>query len=526
MESPFFRKVRHINLTDASVHDEQLEIELFEHYLGGSGIGATLFSRYPETRAIFSPGPLTGSEAPFCRGWTILFKVPEREEPEKVTLLETEGNGTFGLALSQCGLEALLLSGQSKTPSLLSIDETGATIEELPAELHHLDAVMLERALLEEKKSASGNTPALLTAGQACRSGSPLSALVHQGKCLPSNGGTGAALAELGIVALRVEGGNASRAAYDPALFKSLCEGSIRSLAKALGNRIYRLSPVLLRPQASSLLAWSGRDGTAELLPRAVSAGLIPRISTNQTPHPAAITARIQERVKCGRCPFPCSSILRLEGRFGETASPDFISFAAAMLTGVCDLPSALLFIETSRRAGLDPLGIAHHIAGKIDKGIIERGDIEAVLEEISKVAAGEKPDDPAEELFSFPFSFDQLSPLSSSVDSIRHRAPSSPLWEYRIGGWWKEVKGLPRPSKMDLEQEKILLAVLDRKHLRSASGICCNSSLAGEEHFPLFALLNAFTGWEKTPRGYMEIGRKIILQRQEQRQKQSKKGT
>lgn len=521
MSTIFFRRLRHIDLSGGTVRDELLEPELFEHLLGGGGLAAELFSRFPESRAFFAPGPLTGSGIPFSRGWSALFRPAGRIPGASCLLAETSGSGGFGTALAGCALEGVLIRGTAPRPSLLDIDTDGATVSPLPDALLKLDPVRLEEEL-------SGGDPGrtVICCGKAAWAGSPIASIIHEGAALPSNGGTGALLARLGLGAVRVTRGDSRRRPSDPGEFERLATRSFSSISEALDRkepaglvpqgrrrelpgRLLALSPVRPRAFDALLLPIIGKTGTAALLPSAVSAKLLRTENGPVTscPDPAAIDARAQPGGGCPECPFPCGGRLRLEGRFGETAKPGFAELAAACFAGYGDLPEALHFIESCRRQGLDPLPAALS-AGR----------------EIAELAEGAIPCAPAAGgARGFPFSFDPLTVLSVHLSCTPSAGDLPTLGEYQIGGWWKSVKGLPRPAVLYhkqedfwVEKEKAVIAgaVMERSMVRTAAGICPQARLVSEKRFPLFALLNAFTGWERTGRGYLETGRRIAAER------------
>lgn len=68
----------------------------------------------------------------------------------------------------------------------------------------------------------------------------------------------------------------------------------------------------------------------------------------------------------------------------------------------------------------------------------------------------------------------------------------------------------------VEREKATIAIAVAQRNHLLVAAGICHQARLISEKHFPLFSLLNAFTGLERTPKGYLEMGKRIMERRKE----------
>ncbi len=121
-------KVLFIDLSDRSFHMENRP-ELFEKYLGGTGVGIHLLLERckpgvdplkPDNVIIFAVGPLTGL-FPMASKTVALFK-----SPLTGNLGESHAGGRSAVAIRSAGYGAIVIEGSSETPIYLSIDQNKA----------------------------------------------------------------------------------------------------------------------------------------------------------------------------------------------------------------------------------------------------------------------------------------------------------------------------------------------------------------------------------------------------------------
>ncbi|MEJ2413388.1 MAG: aldehyde ferredoxin oxidoreductase N-terminal domain-containing protein, partial [Anaerolineales bacterium] len=120
-------KVLFIDLNKLSYHIEERP-ELFEDYLGGTGVGIRLLSEYcpagadplgPENPIIFVVGPLVG-HYPLASKTAALFK-----SPHTGNLGESHAGGRSAVALRMAGYGAVVIQGRSKLPIYLVVTSDG-----------------------------------------------------------------------------------------------------------------------------------------------------------------------------------------------------------------------------------------------------------------------------------------------------------------------------------------------------------------------------------------------------------------
>lgn len=114
-----------VNLSDKSCRREKLDSRLTEKWLGGRGLGAALlFSEVPPViklpgganKLIFTAGLLSGSGAP----GTGFFSLTARS-PLTGTIFSRSTGGLWGIMLKKCGLDALIVEGESDHPVYLAV---------------------------------------------------------------------------------------------------------------------------------------------------------------------------------------------------------------------------------------------------------------------------------------------------------------------------------------------------------------------------------------------------------------------
>ncbi len=127
-------KILRVDLTTGSIAREELPQEILHAYLGGRGLGVRLmrdfFQLQPDDPAIpliFSVGPLCGTSAPTAARLSVVSR-----SPLTGTIYDCSAGGRFAWRLKSSGVDALFITGRSKTPVTLSIED--AVVSLLPAD--------------------------------------------------------------------------------------------------------------------------------------------------------------------------------------------------------------------------------------------------------------------------------------------------------------------------------------------------------------------------------------------------------
>jgi aldehyde:ferredoxin oxidoreductase len=273
--------------------------------------------------------------------------------------------------------------------------------------------------------------------------------------------------------------------------------------------------------------------------------------------NPDRIIAREKKKYHCAACPLSCGGICEMAGEFKETHKPEYetvIAFSGLLLNA--DLDSIFYLNELVNRAGMDSISAGATVAFAIDcfeNGILttsETGGLEltwgntpAIVRLVEMMVAREGIGDlladgvkVASEKIGrgaaqyaihaggqeLPMHDPRMDPgygLHYSVEPMpgRHTAGSQNF--YAMNALWEKLDEYPRPPdkfpvedrfRADIEKawqargNSLLKQVLD------GAGLCFFCTVMNVTRFPLFEYLNAATGWEKTPREYMQIGQRI----------------
>ena len=132
MAKGYFFEVLYIDLTTGKKHTEQFDEETYRNYIGGSGLGARILfdgtskstdALGPENLLIFAVGPLTGTRVFNSNRFEVISKSP-------LTGIYGEANcgGYWGESFKRCGYDALVVSGNAKSPTYICIDEDGVQL--------------------------------------------------------------------------------------------------------------------------------------------------------------------------------------------------------------------------------------------------------------------------------------------------------------------------------------------------------------------------------------------------------------
>lgn len=276
------------------------------------------------------------------------------------------------------------------------------------------------------------------------------------------------------------------------------------------------------------------------------------------------VIKREYRKYHCYACAVGCGGICDIKdiskGEFTHTHKPEYetLSVFGSLLLNA-DLETIFSINELLNRAGMDTISAGHCVAFAIDcfeNGILSKDDVggldlkfgntEAILALVTKmisregigdlladgtkVAAG-KIGKGAQEYAVHaggqePTAHDPRYAPGHAMGYSCDPAPGRHkhmMDKYDQLFLWEKVSWAPvsvqRPRMDDYRpsEENALKAVAAScyKMLVDGSGVCVFATEQGTRHYDLFELLEAATGWGKTPDEYMEIGRRIITLRQ-----------
>jgi aldehyde:ferredoxin oxidoreductase len=112
---------------------------------------------------------------------------------------------------------------------------------------------------------------------------------------------------------------------------------------------------------------------------------------------------------------------------------------------------------------------------------------------------------------------------LHAAVEPMPGRHTNGSQLYYEMFQLWKRVPGLPRAKPLYWKSAKYATGGKQGRDLAAAAvacsrfsqvmngaGLCLFGAFIGVQRVPIFEWLNAATGWQETPQGYLQIGARI----------------
>lgn len=169
----------------------------------------------PSNRIILATGPLTGTLAP-TSGRTVMASISPRTYPFPWYTHSTLG-GWFGPQLKYAGYDVLVLSGSSRRPVILDIQDSAVRVHD-GSDLWGQDA----RATQLTLKARFGSRAQILCIGPAGEKGVRFASVQHAEENAAGHSGFGAVWGAKGLKAVVVRGSGAVRVADPTALVREV----------------------------------------------------------------------------------------------------------------------------------------------------------------------------------------------------------------------------------------------------------------------------------------------------------------
>ncbi len=125
-------KVLKIDLGTGTSHIEQLPEAWLHTYLGGRGLGVRMLRDAcsldpfaPQMPLVFATGPLCGTSAPTSARLTVVSR-----SPLTGTIYDCSAGGRFAYRLKATGVDALVITGKSPQPLIVSITPEGVELQD------------------------------------------------------------------------------------------------------------------------------------------------------------------------------------------------------------------------------------------------------------------------------------------------------------------------------------------------------------------------------------------------------------
>jgi aldehyde:ferredoxin oxidoreductase len=401
-------QILNIDLSEGSTERESLPDDFYRKYLGGVGLGARLLwdrirpgidPMGPDNLLCFTTGLLTDTGSLFSGRFMVMGKSP-------LTNGWGEANcgGYFSPLLKRCGLDAILVSGASKEPVYLYLDENGSHIR--PADdLWGKDALETER-ILKERYGKAAQVACIGPAGEKL---SFIAGISNDGGRYAARSGLGGVMGSKRLKAI-VAKGKAKIVVADKEKIKSLTQGFRKRLkgmeagSAILGDNVGTVmgwmsgKPFYTKQPA---LAWRlilKRYGTPGVTTMCVETGDTPVKNWGGAVRPdfprkkylnLGARALMEYKTKsygCYSCPARCGDEMKVQDGpypIEKTHKPEYetiASFGPMLLND--DLPSVFKVNDLCNRGGVDTISCGGVVAFAIEcfeNGLITTEDTDGL---------------------------------------------------------------------------------------------------------------------------------------------------
>lgn len=520
----------------------------------------------------FVSGLLTGTKSTFSGRWMAVGK-----SPLTGTWGEANCGGTLAEAIKRCGYDGIFFKGISPHPIALKVTPAGPQLLDASA-LWGLDTLQTEAALQklgEPGSQAACIGPAAekrsLIAGinndggrMAARSGLGAVMGAKRLKGIVLNGNTQVHAVDPTEMQRLTQ--SVRRWVEFPDLLPS---GALFKL----GGSLMRLLP--FQPAMDGLLykmilkKW----GTSGMNQFSLETGDAPvqnwrgsradfNLRQSAPLNPDHIRRRENSKYHCAGCELGCGGII--PGKTGQPHAhkPEFetvIGWSSLLMNN--DLELVYTIQDRLNRAGMDSISAAGTVAfafecfenGSLtlkDTGglALRWSDPDAILGLVEKMIAREGIGDlladgsrkaaerigrgsqafamhaAGQELPMHDGRNDPGFALHAAVEAAPGRHTSGSQLYYELYQLWRQIPGLPRPrrlyskaSKYKHPKDKACAAAASSSFVQvlNGAGLCLFGAFLGVHRLPVFAWLNAATGWQLSPQDYLHIGRRILTIKQ-----------
>ncbi len=384
-------KVLFVNLSTGEIRTESIPDAVYEQYLSGVGLGAYLLYQHipagadplgPDNMLGFVSGLLTGTPSLVTGRWMVVCKSP-------ITGGWGDANcgGTFSPAIKQCGYDGIFISGISKEPVYLYVDQK--TVEIRSAEhVWGKDAVEAEEIL--QKENWKTKKPEIAVIGTAGEKLSLISGICNDGGRIAARSGVGAVMGSKRLKAL-VLAGNKPISCSDPKTMKDLSKELAQKMRKAnlpgfvkgsflpvMGKAMGRMKRGL--PLDGMMLGMMmKRWGTVVNNTLGIPNGDSPLKNWNgsvedygyyhyRNLNPDNLMKIEMKKYHCFSCVVGCGGLVEISkatnGEFAQTHKPEYETCAAfGGLVLNKDLNAILYINELLNRAGMDSISAGGTVA-------------------------------------------------------------------------------------------------------------------------------------------------------------------
>jgi aldehyde:ferredoxin oxidoreductase len=367
-------KVLFIDVGSKEIHEEPLDLQAANDFVGGRGLGAYYLFKLlpagtdplaPENPMIFAAGPLSGTQAPGGARAAVVTK-----SPQTGLYLFCITGGLLGPAIKHSGYDVIVLTGRSENPVYIEIADGTAKLHKAD-HLWGLDTQATQEFIRKELRAGELAVTCIGPAGEHMV---PYACLLNERRAL-GRGGAGAVMGSKNLKALVVRKGENAAPVADPEAFKA----AVREVNEQLRTHPFTSGPLKMFGSMSTVAV-------------TLNSGIMPADNWQRaaTPEEAAgllgDTLRANYLVKdepCGiPCPSRCSKVTVVrEGPYAGAMSegPEYeTAYALGTSCGIYDLGVVIAADQLCDQLGLDTISVGVTISFAMEcfeKGLLTLED-------------------------------------------------------------------------------------------------------------------------------------------------------
>ncbi len=359
-------RMLYVSLTDRKIRTEPIPGDIYNHYLGGRGLGVKLLydnlkpgtdPLSPDNLLIFAVGPSTATIVPTAGRFEVITK-----SPQTGTIFDSNCGGYFGPQLRRAGYAAIVLEGKAESPVYLWINDDEVEIRDA-TEIWGMDTEKTTDKLLE----LTDEKAQVACIGPAGENLIKMAAIINDKHRAAGRGGVGAVMGSKHLKAV-VARGTKSIGVADKDRLKD---------AVARARRLIKKNGVTDK----SLPVY----GTAVLVNVINEYGMLPTHNFQEGTFNDAegvsgekLLERFSVRTyNCYGCPIGCGRVSYVHGK--EVGGPEYESIWA--LGPQCGINDLEWITEANHRCnlmGIDTISVGSTIGCAME--LVEKGRLEASL--------------------------------------------------------------------------------------------------------------------------------------------------
>ncbi len=391
--SGYCGKLLRVNLTNATVSKEDLDLDIARKFIGGRGLGTYILSQEidpqidaldPANKLLFVTGPLTGTSAPTAARYMVVTK-----SPQSGTIASSNSGGFWGRELKNAGYDLIIFEGKAASPVYLCINDDKVELRDASKYWGKLVGESTD-GLVEEVGDPKARVAVIGPAGEKL---SRIASIMNDKYRAAGRSGVGAVMGSKNLKAVVVRGTGKITPVASAEDTKELMKG-IRTALKendVTGTGLPTYGTSVLVNVINEHGAYPTRNFQKAYFETA-----------DKTSGETLAEKYLVKNTACFGCPIACGRLSKVDGVEGEGPEYETIwSYGADC--GVDDLASVIKANNLCNEYGLDTISAGATIACAmelVEKGLIkpeevdgpplEFGSSEAIIEWTRKMGAAE----------------------------------------------------------------------------------------------------------------------------------------